>query len=153
MGSNESHFNASLIVRDKVKRQRPQTTTFEEQGESGIKLRSLCLPATRIEGGRKSEWLVRTLRMAGWLQAASTDLRHPSFDEGVGKQCSVCGVILTVSYVLLLSFALAWDFHCVKLCVNSTKSINKLVVVHVSKKISDTWCLTSTKTMITYVSK
>ena len=33
MGSDESHFNVSLIVRDKVTRQSPQTTTFEEKGE------------------------------------------------------------------------------------------------------------------------
>ena len=33
MGSNESHFNVSLIVRDKVKRQCQQTTTFKEKGE------------------------------------------------------------------------------------------------------------------------
>ena len=33
MGSNVSHFNISLIVRDKVTRQCPQTTTFEEKGE------------------------------------------------------------------------------------------------------------------------
>ena len=32
MGSDESHFNVSLIVRDKVTRQCPQTTTFEEKG-------------------------------------------------------------------------------------------------------------------------
>ena len=32
MGSDESHFNVSLIVRDRVIRQRPQTT-FEEKGE------------------------------------------------------------------------------------------------------------------------
>ena len=31
MGSDESHFNVSLIVRDKVTRQCPQTTTFEEK--------------------------------------------------------------------------------------------------------------------------
>ena len=31
--SDESHFNVSLIVRDKVTRQCPQTTTFEEKGE------------------------------------------------------------------------------------------------------------------------
>ena len=31
MGSNESCFNVSLIVRDKVTRQRPQTTTCEEK--------------------------------------------------------------------------------------------------------------------------
>ena len=32
MGSDESHFNVSLIVRDKVTRLCPQTTTFEEKG-------------------------------------------------------------------------------------------------------------------------
>ena len=33
MGSDESHFNASLIVREKVTRLCPQTTTVEEKGE------------------------------------------------------------------------------------------------------------------------
>ena len=33
MGSDESHFNVSLIMRDKVTRQCPQTATFEEKGE------------------------------------------------------------------------------------------------------------------------
>ena len=33
MGSDESHFNVSLIVMDKVTRQCPQTTTFEEKEE------------------------------------------------------------------------------------------------------------------------
>ena len=34
MGSGESHFNVSLIVRDKVARQcPPQTPTFKEKGE------------------------------------------------------------------------------------------------------------------------
>ena len=33
MGSNESHFHVSLIVRNKVTRQCPQTTTFEDKGE------------------------------------------------------------------------------------------------------------------------
>ena len=32
MGSDKSHFNILLIVRDKVTRQFPQTTTFEEKG-------------------------------------------------------------------------------------------------------------------------
>ena len=32
VGSDESHFNILLIVRDKVTRQCPQTTTFEEKG-------------------------------------------------------------------------------------------------------------------------
>ena len=33
MSSDESHFNISLIVRDKVTRQHPETTIFEEKGE------------------------------------------------------------------------------------------------------------------------
>ena len=33
MGSNESHFNISLIVSDNITRQCPQTTTFKEKGE------------------------------------------------------------------------------------------------------------------------
>ena len=32
-GSEEIHFNVPLIVRDKVTRQCPQTTTFVEKGE------------------------------------------------------------------------------------------------------------------------
>ena len=37
MGSDESHFNVSLIVRDKVTRQCPQTAAFEEKGERRIR--------------------------------------------------------------------------------------------------------------------
>ena len=33
MGTDKSHFNVSLIVRDNVTRQCPQTTTFEDKGE------------------------------------------------------------------------------------------------------------------------
>ena len=33
MGSDVSHFNVSLIVRDEVRRQYPQATTFKERGE------------------------------------------------------------------------------------------------------------------------
>ena len=33
MGSDRRYFNVSLIVRDKVTRHSPQTTTFEEKGE------------------------------------------------------------------------------------------------------------------------
>ena len=47
MGSDESHFNVSLTVRDKVTRQCPQTTTFlkRKDSRSGIEPRSFCLPA------------------------------------------------------------------------------------------------------------
>ena len=33
IGSDESHFSVAVIVRDKVTRQCPQTTTFEEKEE------------------------------------------------------------------------------------------------------------------------
>ena len=46
MGSDESYFNVSLIVRDKVTRQCPQTTCFKrKESRSGFEPRSLCLPA------------------------------------------------------------------------------------------------------------
>ena len=50
MGSDESQFNVSLIVRDKVTRQCPQTTTFEKEkkkkkSRSGFEPRSFRLLA------------------------------------------------------------------------------------------------------------
>ena len=47
VGSDESHFNVSLIVRDKVTRQCPQTTTFEEKGEPK-RYRIEVLPLTSL---------------------------------------------------------------------------------------------------------
>ena len=47
MGSDESHFNVSLIVRDKVTRPCPQTTTFDEKGEPK-RYRTEVLPFTRL---------------------------------------------------------------------------------------------------------
>ena len=50
MGSDESHFNVSLIVRDKVTRQCPQTTTLLKIKESRSRFepRSFRLPARRL---------------------------------------------------------------------------------------------------------
>ena len=47
VGSDESHFNVSLIVRTKVTRPRPQTTTFEEKGEPK-RYRTEVLPLTSL---------------------------------------------------------------------------------------------------------
>ena len=47
MGSDESHFNVSLIVRVKVTKQCPQTTTFEEKGEPK-QIRTEVLPLTSL---------------------------------------------------------------------------------------------------------
>ena len=47
MGGNESHFNVSLVVRDKVTRQCPQTTNFEEKGEPK-RYRTEVLPLTSL---------------------------------------------------------------------------------------------------------
>ena len=50
MGSDESHFNVSLVVRNKVTRPCPQTTTFlkRKESQSGIEPRSFRLPAYRL---------------------------------------------------------------------------------------------------------
>ena len=47
MDSDERHFNVSLIERDKVTRECPQTTTFlkRKESRSGIEPRSFRLPA------------------------------------------------------------------------------------------------------------
>ena len=50
MGSDESHFNVSLIVRDRVTRQFPQTTTFEEKGEPK-RYRTEAIPLTSLPVG------------------------------------------------------------------------------------------------------
>ena len=47
MGSDESRFNVPLIVRDKVTRQCPQTTFFEEKGELK-RIRTEVLPLTSL---------------------------------------------------------------------------------------------------------
>ena len=47
MGSDESHFNVSLTERDKVTRQCPQTTTFEEEG-GPKRIRTEVLLLTRL---------------------------------------------------------------------------------------------------------
>ena len=50
MGSDESHFNVSLVLRNKVTRPCPQTTTFlkRKESRSGIEPRSFRLPAYRL---------------------------------------------------------------------------------------------------------
>ena len=54
MGSDESHFNVSLIVRDKVTRPCPQTTTFEEKGEPK-RYRTEVVPLTSLQPYRLSQ--------------------------------------------------------------------------------------------------
>ena len=58
MGSKESHFNVSLIVRDKATRQCPQTTTFEEKGEpkrvgTKVPLLSILTPYPKAKPAHK----------------------------------------------------------------------------------------------------
>ena len=50
--SYESHFNVSLIVRDKVTRQGPQTTIFEEKGEPKRNRTEVLLSTTTIPLGQ-----------------------------------------------------------------------------------------------------
>ena len=49
MGIDESHFNVSLTVTDKVTRPCPQTTTFEEKREPK-RYRTEVLPLTSLPG-------------------------------------------------------------------------------------------------------
>ena len=56
MGSDESHFNVSLIVRDEVTRQCPQTTTSEVKGEPK-RIQTKVLPLTARRLTVRPNWL------------------------------------------------------------------------------------------------
>ena len=86
MGSDESHFNISLIVRDKVTRQRPQTTTFEEKGEPKpyrTEVLSFRLPAYRLTA--RPNWLSRAGGVGGCEEGPSGFL-----DASTGAEAGVC---------------------------------------------------------------
>ena len=58
MGSDESHFNVSLIVSDKVTRECPQTTFFEEKGEpKGFEPRSSAYQPNALPLGQTGSLL------------------------------------------------------------------------------------------------
>ena len=77
VGSDESHFNVSLIVRDKVTRQCPQTTTFEEKGEpKQIRTEVLLLTSLTPYPARPNRLTMETIRLVrtespGWLPRLS----------------------------------------------------------------------------------
>ena len=52
VGSDESHFNVSLTVRNKVTRQCPQTIIFEEKGEPKRIRTEVPLPLTSLTAYR-----------------------------------------------------------------------------------------------------
>ena len=54
MGSVKSHFDVFIIVRDKVTKQCPQTTTFEEQGDEQKRNRTEVPLLTSQTGSRLS---------------------------------------------------------------------------------------------------
>ena len=69
MGSDESYFNVSLIVRDKVTRQCPQTTIFEEKGEpKRYQTEVLLLTSLTARPNRLScEWHVERVSRVNFL--------------------------------------------------------------------------------------
>ena len=75
MGSDESHFNVSFIVRDKSTGRCPQTTTFMKRRESrsGIEPKPLCLPVYRLTA--RPNGFISSLYQEGHLH--STD-NYPS---------------------------------------------------------------------------
>ena len=62
MANDECHFNVSVILRDKVTRQSPQTATFSKRKESrsGIEPRSFRLSANALPPGQTGSRLRRS---------------------------------------------------------------------------------------------
>ena len=65
-GGDESHFNVSLIVRDKVTRRCPQPTTFKEKGEPK-QIRTEILLLTRLTPYRWARPAHQTSRVGAVL--------------------------------------------------------------------------------------
>ena len=71
-GSDESHFNVSLIVRDKVTRQCPQTAATEEKGEAKrIRTEVSLLTSLTARPDRLTLTAILTVSVdVGWLSVA-----------------------------------------------------------------------------------
>ena len=96
MGSDESHFNVSFIVRDKVTRQCPQTTTFEEKGEPK-RYRIEVLPLTSLP---------LTARPNQLSQLNDVDVDHRLYSavfrsraESL-RSCCICSECVTVAFYI-----------------------------------------------------
>ena len=79
MGSDESHFIVSLIVRYKVTRQCPQTTTLEEKGElNRIRTEVPLLTSLTARPNRLTIKVLRLLRLypeEQWIRLRSGSAR------------------------------------------------------------------------------
>ena len=77
MGSDESHFNVSLIVTDKVTRQCPQTTTLEVKGEQ--KQIRTEVPLLTSLTARETAWGVGVPEVMRQRQGGKVEARQTSF--------------------------------------------------------------------------
>ena len=82
MGSDESHFNVSLTVRDKVSRQCPQTRTFEEKGEPK-RIRTEVPPLTKPNALPLRHWR-GTLYLRAAVQRRG---QHSPKGSGTNNDC------------------------------------------------------------------
>jgi len=133
IGSDESHFNVSFIVRDKVTRQCPQTTTFlkRKESRSGFELKSFCLPAYRLITTRPNRLTHRYLSSGDMYIIIGSIRRRPertwtsiytspwtvtflgSRSDGwvvtVGSDLFETFVCLTLSWWTVRTFSLSWS--------------------------------------------
>ena len=77
MGSDESHFNVSLIVRDKVTRRCPQTTTFEQKGEPKL-YRTAVFPLASLPPYRKAKPALTSFSLHSSLYPNAPERRRGS---------------------------------------------------------------------------
>ena len=119
MGSDEGHFNVLLIVRDKVTRQCPRTTTFEDKGEpklirTAVPLLTSLTPyrwAKPVHSGTPvwtNTYIYDTELLTG-ISMRCTD--HCSARANVCGFIGVCVCVVSVSYVRVRARA------CVRACV------------------------------------
>ena len=123
MGSDVSHFNVLLILRDKVTRQCPQTTTFEEKGEpkqirTEVPLLTSLTPYRWAKPAHKWEsWLGFHYHLlalqgpglgagGGDFVASRSQEVHRATEALTGVKISAISILISVVSVLLTSFSL-----------------------------------------------
>ena len=92
-GSDESHFNVSLTARDKVTRQCPQTTTFEENREP-TRYRTEVVLLTSLTPYR---WAKPAHKTTATRADSRSVFAGKAFYRGRAGFCSVCLLLVVVS--------------------------------------------------------
>ena len=128
MGSDESHFNVPLIVRDKVRRQCSQTTTFEEKGQSKRNGTEVLQPPAYRLTARPGRLTIRPVCLYLRLCVLCLSIRLPSI-----LPLSQYSPVVHLSGSSISIFAYSPSFLCLRIRLSSILPLSQYMpIVHPS---------------------